>query len=240
MTESLRSANPSVRVASSIYENEDGSEGPDRDSLTPSDVEFDFDDEVVSGRVYRRVLEQARRSARRSTLPGIEELPVIANPRSEGPIQDDGPAAQAKGFVNSPDHPTALDLSFQELMQLRGGELIEVQVEEESRTRGTETTSELTAKATSVLFVQKPQMNPVELPERAAWVTIRTSLVGFVLGEEVKRCASSSCGKRLNGKVLQLDDGNYFHWKCFECGIWRVRSFLPSACNLRKGLSINS
>ncbi len=58
MTESLRSANPSIRVANSIYDVDDadhvGCEGADQASaIAPSDLEFDFDDEVVSGRAYR-------------------------------------------------------------------------------------------------------------------------------------------------------------------------------------------
>ena len=64
ITASLRSANPSIRVAHSIYEVEEREDrrggGGAVSVIAPSDIEFDFDDEVVSGRAYRRVLAQAR------------------------------------------------------------------------------------------------------------------------------------------------------------------------------------
>lgn len=63
LTQSLRSKNPSVRVAHSIYGDRRSalSVVPDdaASAIAPSDVMFAFDDELVNSQAYRRVLAQA-------------------------------------------------------------------------------------------------------------------------------------------------------------------------------------
>ena len=99
ITASLRSANPSIRVAHSIYEVEERENrrggGGAISVVAPSDIESDFDDEVVSGRVYRRVLAQARATVnntgsdrREAGLGRIEEVAAASadrNPPSVSP-----------------------------------------------------------------------------------------------------------------------------------------------------------
>jgi len=63
VTQSLRSENPTIRVAKSIYEAE-GHAGsiliPDTASVVaPSELEFDFDNMIINSQAYRRVLAQA-------------------------------------------------------------------------------------------------------------------------------------------------------------------------------------
>ena len=63
-TESLRRSYPSVRVAESIYNQEDRmSIYTAANSSMPSDLEFDFDDIVVNSAAYQRVLAAARHKA---------------------------------------------------------------------------------------------------------------------------------------------------------------------------------
>jgi len=63
VTQSLRSQNPSIRVANSIYEPQEGRrtsfDAAAASIYAPSELEFDFDDTVVNSQVYRRTLARA-------------------------------------------------------------------------------------------------------------------------------------------------------------------------------------
>lgn len=61
-TRSLREANPNINAPTSIY-NKDDNEGSiystDISVIAPSEQEFDFDDQIVNSKVYRKLLAQA-------------------------------------------------------------------------------------------------------------------------------------------------------------------------------------
>jgi hypothetical protein len=62
-TQSLRSSYPQIGVAESIYSRDDREDGGDAEEYASSiwsDREFDFDDLIVSSKVYRRALAAAR------------------------------------------------------------------------------------------------------------------------------------------------------------------------------------
>ncbi|KAK4212322.1 hypothetical protein QBC37DRAFT_466036 [Rhypophila decipiens] len=91
ITQSLRSKNPSVRVASSIYG------GRARETLghtydvvsmvAPSELEFEFDDLVVNSQVYRRTLALAQAQTR-ATVDGGR---ASSSSTFEGPMERGGP-----------------------------------------------------------------------------------------------------------------------------------------------------
>jgi hypothetical protein len=67
-TESIRSANPMIRVASSIYDSEDHTGSmiiPDNVSIVASsELEFEFDNIIINSQAYRRVFAKAHAKTR--------------------------------------------------------------------------------------------------------------------------------------------------------------------------------
>lgn len=61
-TRSLREENPGINAPTSIYGKDDRAESiysTDISVIAPSDQEFDFDDQIVNSKVYRKLLAQA-------------------------------------------------------------------------------------------------------------------------------------------------------------------------------------
>lgn len=60
---SLRSSNPTIRVAASIYDSDNNTAriySPDIASvIAPSELEFEFDNMIINSQAYRRVFIQA-------------------------------------------------------------------------------------------------------------------------------------------------------------------------------------
>ncbi|KAK4442357.1 hypothetical protein QBC34DRAFT_387379 [Podospora aff. communis PSN243] len=80
LTQSLRSRNPSVMVANSIYAGRRESsiiwEGDAVSVVAPSDLDFEFDDLIINSQAYRRALARARARThpKETTEPSVEEL----------------------------------------------------------------------------------------------------------------------------------------------------------------------
>ncbi|KAK0616165.1 hypothetical protein B0T14DRAFT_522647 [Immersiella caudata] len=81
LTQSLRSRNPSVVVANSIYAGRDGRyssilDADDVSVVAPSDLDFEFDDLVVNSQAYRRALARAHAKTRPQDPAGplVEDL----------------------------------------------------------------------------------------------------------------------------------------------------------------------
>ncbi len=225
MTQSLRSANPSIRVANSIYDVDDadragGEDEEQASAVAPSDLEFDFDDEVVSGRAYRRALAQARAFTRNSRLSNAEEaVRVFPQPVASGLIQAQNPEdlsdnltiveATTKSLPQEPvptrrENPN--ETGFMELHNTTRSPTLE--------------TSQVSAETTDATALEAKPANLLSVQNRAVSVIIETSFLASLFRLDVQRC--QRCKKRLNGTVLKLDDGKHFHEPCFQC--WVVRS----------------
>ena len=90
-TLSLRSRNPSVRVANSIYTGDNTSLTFACDSVSiaaPSDLEFEFDDVIINSQAYRRALAQAHAKSR---PPDQQEVGDLIN------FSDDVTVREANG-----------------------------------------------------------------------------------------------------------------------------------------------
>lgn len=92
ITQSLRTQNPSIRVANSIYARPTESRPFDAVSMVaPSDVEFEFDDLVVNSQVYRRALRAAQ-EAQAKTPATTRVNPIAVPPKEPEPPQRPTPA----------------------------------------------------------------------------------------------------------------------------------------------------
>jgi hypothetical protein len=78
LTRSLRSRNPSVVVANSVYAGRDARYSTilgadDVSVVAPSDLDFEFDDLIVSSQAYHQALARGHGSLE-STEPSVEDL----------------------------------------------------------------------------------------------------------------------------------------------------------------------
>ncbi len=73
-TQSLRELEPDVAVPRSIYGGDDNKSiySTDPSMMAPSELEFDFDDQTVSSKVYRRMLAQAMQKKPASDVNVVE------------------------------------------------------------------------------------------------------------------------------------------------------------------------
>jgi hypothetical protein len=221
MTESLRARNPSVRVAGSIYSQE-GNPGaapaPDAASIVaPSELEFDFDDLVVSSHVYRKIVHAQAKSQtpeiQEPALGDLIDLTDTPTPREEGLL----PAVSPEMFQDLQD----LTIHAPPARERTGGGS-----EDQRSETATAITEPDQSLARSRGFRHVDQQQPPKLAE-----LLESPGQDYTSAEAEVFLRCAQCFSRLTGPVLCVPTARgdeLFHSDCFTCTVRPIIPQLPS------------
>ncbi|KAK5662703.1 hypothetical protein OQA88_8619 [Cercophora sp. LCS_1] len=232
LSTSLRSANPSIRTPRSLCDSQYDDTVEAISALAPSEIEFGFDDDVVTAHAYRRVLAQAQAmTIARSRDMEFKGAPSVqAQWDAVGDMEDlidltdnmtiRQNSAQETHTARFIPGPSESELLFEALGQTQDGETGPAPDSSASNQSAFDAPGALTTTCTNEEPADESDL-ALNRPKRGIVTYIRQNrLAVFLLPISLanqKRC--DKCNGLLCGIAVRLEDEKFFHKECFKCSV---------------------